>query len=405
MNNTHLEIPFDMNTTTLLPIHTVIESKNFVYVFEHDPCYTLGNALLYSPAIFENNHNHLLFVFYQLLQIFIKFDQLNLKIDNKLTLNEFFITQKSLWLTVSPFTFISPHAKQPSPQKVTPIIQIYDGMNTKLKENVINLNKKLNVYTDAWCKKEISNFDYLIILNKLSGRVFGDSLNYPVFPWITDFTLQNGGLRDLTKTKFRLNKGDGQLDATYMTGILSVDSGISNLPKQHHVSDVLSDITYYIYHARDTPKEILCKHVRSRWVPDEYPTSIERMYQWTPDECIPEFFYDPNILKSIHPDLNNLVIPEWLDSPEEFVKYHYELLESNRVSKYLHHWIDLIFGYALKGAAAKKEKNVHLSLVDGHKDLRNFGIVQLFTEPHPKRKIDENESEYLDETDSGKDSE
>ena len=240
--------------------------------------------------------------------------------------------------------------------------------------------------TQQWRIGCLTNFDYLMILNAHAGRSPGEPNNHPIFPWVMDFTHPDGGLRDLSKSKHRLNKGDEQLDFTY----LSAQEELRRAPDQdalvpHHIGDISSDVTYYVYLARKTPKEILCSRVRPRWVPEEYPASIEKMYIWTPDECIPEFFTDPSLFRSIHPDLPDLTLPAWCQTPEELVATHRKVLEGDQVSAHLHHWIDLVFGYKLSGSDAIKAKNVYLSLVDKHKNPTNCGIVQLFKSSHPKR--------------------
>ena len=36
----------------------------------------------------------------------------------------------------------------------------------------------------SWQQGEISNFEYLVELNKLAGRTFNDLMQYPVMPFI-----------------------------------------------------------------------------------------------------------------------------------------------------------------------------------------------------------------------------
>uniref|UniRef100_A0A8R1DG73 WD_REPEATS_REGION domain-containing protein n=1 Tax=Caenorhabditis japonica TaxID=281687 RepID=A0A8R1DG73_CAEJA len=232
----------------------------------------------------------------------------------------------------------------------------------------------LNEATANWVHRRWDNYQYLTYLNELSGRVRGEVYNHPIFPWVCDFTSASSGFRQLNRTKYRLCKGDDQLREMFAR------------EPSHHVPELLSDIGYMVYRARVEPKENLCKHVRRKWVPEEYPQTMSRMFEWTPDECIPEFYDDPSIFKSRHPDMPNLQYPEFVTSSEQFITWHRSMLENEQVSKDLHRWIDLVFGYNLSPENSKNALNLHLCFVEkNRRGLRTNGMVQLFDRPHPSR--------------------
>jgi hypothetical protein len=248
----------------------------------------------------------------------------------------------------------------------------------------------------AWQEGALSNLDYLLFLNNLAGRRRGDLKFYPIVPWVIDTTVDPrspersdsgapgvepscSGWRDLSRTKYRLAKGDEQLDFTYRT---------SDVP--HHVSDEqLSELTCCIYLARRLPEGLLTSVVRKVFEPNEYPQSLQRLYSWTPDEAIPEFYTDPDVFVSAHEGMRDIELPGWCASPSEFVRAHREALESPRVSALLHTWIDLAFGYQLSGDAAFQAKNVALPpsarRKNGGGDFCRRGHYQIFRRAHPQR--------------------
>lgn len=55
--------------------------------------------------------------------------------------------------------------------------------------------------------------------------------------------------------------------------------------------------------------------------------------------------------------VSDVELPSWAESPKDFVTKLRNALECEHVSKNLHHWIDLIFGYKQRGEEAVKAKN------------------------------------------------
>ena len=335
----------------------VVETCKEFYILNRYSKYSVHDCVSFSPAKLCDSYAKLLFILYQLLHATSHCHKYGSSV-GQLKLKDIEIDE-NLWVKVE---------LKPDISLLKNCLNIKDSessacsSNTATSLNDSNAQRKLSSQTSyndvllkedlpaivhKWVHGQISNLDYLMVLNHLAGRSVSEPNHHPFVPWVMDFSQENGGFRDLTKSKFRLNKGDHQLDLTYDIPVsVSTDNQMNshmNIP--HHVSDVLSDITYYLYNARRTSKSVLCAHVRSKWVPHEYPASIQRIQQVTPDECIPQFFTDPSIFTSIHDDLPDLEVPQWCESPEDFIKKHREVLEGEYVSSNLHHWIDLSFGY------------------------------------------------------------
>ncbi|KAJ4460302.1 putative WD repeat-containing protein 81 [Paratrimastix pyriformis] len=248
----------------------------------------------------------------------------------------------------------------------------------------LHVRPALDEVTERWRCGELDNFGYLMILNRLAGRVQGDPWAHSIVPWVITFQQPLGAWRDLRQSKYRLTKGDAQLDVTYRLPPFQLVAQGARPVLPHHVSETLSEHTYFVYTARRQPIALLERHVRCPFVAQEFPASMERMYSWSPDEAIPEFYTDPTIFRSVHPDMADLQVPEWAgNSPEVFVLLHRAALESPRVSAMLHHWIDINFGYALSGLAALTHHNVPLALFTT--EHRHTGPAQLFFTPHPTR--------------------
>lgn len=337
---------------------------------------TMEDLINFNFNILKKSETKKAFIIYQLFDALYMLHS-NGIIHGNLKMSNIYVDE-SLWIRIKGICFGLNNKRLHHEKDDATIIQNHSSINSDISLNEYESDDFFSNLVSQWSEGYISNYDYIMELNKLAGRRLGDPSYHPILPWVIDFSgdSQFSNWRDLTKSKFRINKGDEQLDLQWNDSVFP-----------HHITNMLSDVTYYVYFARKTSVSVLKKFVRSRYQPDEYPISMQRLYEWTPDECIPEFYTDSSIFKSIHEDMCDLQLPKWADSFDDFIKKHREALESDYVSSRIHLWIDLTFGYKLTGKEGIKAKNVALPLVANDQKYMKHGIKQLFKRPHPQRII------------------
>uniref|UniRef100_A0A8B9HVA1 LPS-responsive vesicle trafficking, beach and anchor containing n=1 Tax=Astyanax mexicanus TaxID=7994 RepID=A0A8B9HVA1_ASTMX len=283
---------------------------------------------------------------------------------------------------------------------------------------------KASSMTQRWQRREISNFEYLIFLNTISGRTFNDLNQYPVFPWVItnydtedlDLTLPSN-YRDLSKPIGALNP---KRAAFFSDRFESWED--EQVPKFHYGTHYSTASFTMMWLLRIEPFTTFFLNFQGGKFDhaDRTFSSISRAWRNcqrdTSDvkELIPEFFYLPEMFVNsnnynlgVMDDgtvVSDVELPPWAKSPEEFVRINRLALESEFVSCQLHQWIDLIFGYKQQGPEAVRSLNVfyyltyegavNLSTITDpmlreavESQIRSFGQTpcQLLIEPHSPR--------------------
>ncbi|KAL3776174.1 hypothetical protein ACHAWO_005575 [Cyclotella atomus] len=171
------------------------------------------------------------------------------------------VTAESSSITIDRFenerkSFELKHAETSSTNKDRRFIfDRYDGVDNQANESSIIASASTIIPYPGyglvpyaqWQKGHVTNLAYLLMLNAAAGRTVGDQINPPILPWVTDFTSRiefdddstmveetelESPWRDLTKSKYRLHKGDEQLDQSYL-----------HASPSHHVPETISDLT------------------------------------------------------------------------------------------------------------------------------------------------------------------
>ncbi|XP_067007294.2 protein FAN isoform X2 [Anabrus simplex] len=292
-----------------------------------------------------------------------------------------------------------------------------------LSQSALRLeNTEQEMMTLQWQNGVISNYDYLLYLNSLADRTFNDLTQYPVFPWvISDYHSPKLNLED-PKSYRDLSKPVGALNEIRLQRLKERYDEMSE-PKFLYGSHYSAPGFVLFYLVRKFPHYMLClqngrfDHPDRMFnsVPDIWKNVLTNMSDFK--EMIPAFFdtqqggdflvnnFGINFgYRHDGTKVGDVLLPRWAEGPEDFVKQMRSALESEYVSKNLHHWIDLIFGYKQTGPEAEKADNVFYYLCyEGAVDLESikdinqrhalevqimeFGQIpkQVFTLPHPQR--------------------
>ena len=300
------------------------------------------------------------------------------------------------------------------------------NIKTLFNEAIINENTFRSEVIDLWAKNKISNFDYIMFLNILSGRSLNNLSQYFIFPrifndfnhnilnWISSSIYRDlsypilasePSLREDIKNKYDITEVDKYHSGTFYSTYAFVSYF---LIRQRPFSEISLEIQGGEFDATDRlfigSKEIC-------GMKEKYQESIP------PLMTLPELYINFNKFyfgKTQKNEffVNDFILPNWSkDDPRKFALIIKRIFESRNINAKLNKWIDLIFGIAQSGPEAVKFLNTYrkacyeLSLDEIEELKKNFELLglliekqelgynakQIFTKPHKKK---ENWNEY-----------
>ena len=313
---------------------------------------------------------------------------------------------------------------------------MYSSLNTRILTTIKipQIIEKSKIFK-KWMNYEITNFEYLMHLNALSGRCYCDITQYPVFPWVISIY----GLNELPMQVLSPEKIFRNLSKSM--GALGDEERIKTFRERYEHTDAFDPVPNYHFGSHYSSPAIILQYL-IRLAPynkghkelqggkfdlaDRLFFSLQESFKGATEEIsdvrelTPEFYYCPEFLLNLENHdfgiqqtgnrVHNVKLPLWSQkplnnsNPYNFIKMHRELLEDEYVSENINNWIDLIFGYKQRGKEAINSLNTffYLTYEDGidldklekenfrisyESQIIHFGQTprQIFFKPHMSR--------------------
>ena len=268
-------------------------------------------------------------------------------------------------------------------------------------------------YTKKWENNEISTYQYLLFINKYSGRTFNDLNQYPIFPWIflTEKEEKKNIILNIRDMKYFLmtqdENGKEKAKEEYKN---SLRDG-KNL---HHFLIHYSTAGYVLFYLLrispftegnirlqsgefDNPdrlmssfKDILKALIKCRdnreLIPELF-TSFENLFN------LNYIYFGKNIKNKI---VHNTIVPQIFNTPEEYIYFNRLILNNQSGDKdknkakllpkcEINKWIDLVFGVNQYPGELEK-----LNKFDNY-SYRQIKSLKKFLERYKKKKCNDEE--------------
>ena len=279
---------------------------------------------------------------------------------------------------------------------------------------------------EKWSNGQISTMEYLLLLNKYSGRSFHDISQYPVFPWVLNKF--DGNELDIDDPSF-------YRDFLYPIGAQSVKRRqelmnnyrfSTDIREKYHFGQHYSNgaiVLYYLIRMEPftTQHKVLqdghFDHADRLFFSLQCAWDSSQLCIGDCKEMIPEMYYLPHLYENLNnfsfgvntflkKDSSEFQLPPWACSSWDLVRKLRKSLESSYTSSNIHNWIDLIFGCKQSGEQAETFCNLFhpITYQEFYKSsikyvepefmkcivdqIYHFGQTpsKLFKEPHTKRK-------------------
>ncbi|KAK0171372.1 hypothetical protein PV328_009113 [Microctonus aethiopoides] len=241
-----------------------------------------------------------------------------------------------------------------------------------------------------WRSGNLTNWEYVMCLNKLAGRSYNDLMQYPVFPFVlSDYiseriNLKNSKIyRDFKRPMAVQDKKNEQHyinNYNYLKQALIEGHNLIALNQEpfHYGSHYSNSGTVLHFLVRLPPftSMFLCYQDNNFDIPDRTFHALATTWRLTScdsttdvKELIPEFFYLPEFLINFEGfnfgmrqngcQVGDVELPPWSHRDARlFVLAHRAALESDIVRENLPYWIDLVFGFRQTGKPAIEAINV-----------------------------------------------